>query len=100
MEPPTNFQEFLATTDNTEIQWDSLLDQRSIDADLLRFKRNHFRAAEASPCCHGLIHNKLTYSSLSPAAKHLLQKNIPQDWYGEDDLLREFLTSFAIPDHT
>jgi hypothetical protein len=96
---PDNFQEFLAETPDNEIKWDSVLDQQSIDANLLRFNRQHFCAAAASPCGNGSIHEKLTYSSLGPAAAALLKGHLPQAWYGDDDLLREFLTSFIIPKH-
>lgn len=96
---PHNFQDFLATTPADDIQWDSILDQASIERNLLRFNREHFRAAAASPCGHGKIHDQLTFSSLSDEAASLLDGNIPPDWHGSDELLREFLTSFIIPDH-
>jgi hypothetical protein len=86
---------FLSTTDDSEIQWDSVLDQTSIDANLLRFNR---RAVSASPCGHGVIHDKLTFNSLSKEASDLLSGSIPAEWHGDNGLLREFLTSFAIPD--
>ncbi len=97
---PDNYQEFLSTNHETDIIWDSLLDLSSIDKNLLRFNRQHFRAAATSPCGHGIIHDKLSFTSLSPAASALLAGTIPKDWYGNDTLLREFLTSFIIPDHT
>ena len=95
---PENFQEFLADTPDHKVKWDSVLDQQSIDANLLRFNRQHFCAAAASPCGHGQIHEKLTYTSLGPAAAQLLKGHLPPAWYGNDELLREFLTSFIIPD--
>ena len=39
---PDNFQEFLASTDKENIQWDSILDKNSINRNLLRFNREHF----------------------------------------------------------
>ncbi len=99
-ECPENYQDFLSHTSEDDIVWDSLLDQSAIDKNLLRLNRQHFRAAAASPCGHGTIHDQLTFTSLSPVAKALLEGTIPPDWYGNDELLREFLTSFIIPDST
>jgi hypothetical protein len=97
-DPPLNFQHLLETTNEEDIKWNSILDRETIDTNLLKFNRNHFRAALISPCGHGKIHQQLTYTSLSPAAKALLQGTIPSDWYNDDQLLREFLLSFSIPD--
>lgn len=97
-ELPHNFQEFLASTPTDELHWATLLDKTTIDSNLLRFNREHFRAAAASPCGHGKIHEQLTFSSLSGEAASLLDGNIPKEWIGNDELLREFLTSFIIPD--
>ena len=96
-ELPEDFQKFLETTAEDNIEWDSILNKESIDYNLLRFNRNHFRAASASPCGSGQIHEELTFTSLSEPAKELLNGTIPPQWYGNDELLREFLTSFAIP---
>ena len=97
-EPPTDFQKFLETTNEEDIMWDSILDKTSIDTNLLKFNRNHFRAASISPCGHGLIHQQLTFNSLSPEAQAVLDGNIPQEWHEDNPLLREFLLSFSIPD--
>ena len=88
----------MSTTDEDDIIWDTLLDKESIETSLLKYNRNSFRAAAASPCGSGRIHKRLTFSSLSRDAADLLAGTIPDDWYGDDDTLREFLTSFAIPD--
>ena len=72
--------------------------QKSIDLNLLRFNRNHFRAASAFPCGQGIIQEKVTFISLSQPAKDLLNGLIPQEWYGNDELLQEFLSSFAKPE--
>jgi hypothetical protein len=97
---PDNFQDFLATHNDPDIVWDSLLDKSSIDKHLLRFNRQHFRAAATSPCGNGIIHDQLSFSSLSPDASALLSGTIPTNWHGNDNLLREFLTSFIIPEST
>jgi hypothetical protein len=64
---------------------------------LLRYNHQSFRAAAESPCGHGLIHDAMSYSSLTSAGKELLQGKIPPEWHGNNNLLREFLASFAIP---
>ena len=95
---PTDFQSFLAQTDADNIIWDAQLDKESIERSLLTYNRNSFRAAAISPWGKGTMHNLLTFSNLSLEAAELLSGTIPADWHGDDETLREFLTSFAIPD--
>jgi hypothetical protein len=96
---PKDFQSFLQNTDPDDIIWDTVLDQATIESNLLRYNRNSFRAAAASPCGHGTIFRGLTFNSLSRESEELLSGTIPAHWYGQDHILREFLTSFAIPDN-
>ncbi|KAI2505456.1 hypothetical protein MHU86_8979 [Fragilaria crotonensis] len=96
-EYPQNFQHFLSSTDPEDIIWDTILDKDTI-SNLLRYNRNSFRAAAASPCGHGIIHSGLSFNSLSKDSAALLYGTIPPHWHGQDDILREFLTSFALPD--
>lgn len=64
---------------------------------MVLFNKEVFRAAATSPCGHGVIHDALTFTSLSPEAEDLLKGIVPLEWHGNDQLLREFLASFAIP---
>jgi hypothetical protein len=80
-----------------EVLWETVVDRHEIDRHLLQYNRDSFRAAAASPCGHGVIHDALTFSSLSPASEALLAGTIPEDWCGQDNHLREFLASFVIP---
>jgi hypothetical protein len=87
-------------TQNTpidDILWETIVDREEIDRHLLQYNRDSFRAASASPCGHGIIHDALTFSSLSPASEALLAGTVPDEWVGQDNYLREFLASFAIP---
>jgi hypothetical protein len=97
-EYPTDFQQVLAETDPEDIIWDTVLDKETIERNLLRYNRGSFRAAAASPCGKGIIHKGLSFSSLSKESAALLGGAIPPQWYGNDNLLREFLPLFAIPD--
>ena len=97
-ELPADYQQFLATTDPEDIIWDAILDKASIEHHLLRYNRNSCRAAALSPCGKVEIHQLLTFTSLSTAASEVLSGSLPRSWIGKDALLREFLTSFAIPD--
>jgi hypothetical protein len=97
-EYPQNFQQFLSSTEPADIIWDTILDKDTIESNLLRFNRNSFRAAAASPCGHGTIHSGLSFNSLSKESAELLSGTIPPHWHEQDDILREFLTSFALPD--
>jgi hypothetical protein len=64
---------------------------------LLSYNHESFGAAAASPTGHGVIHDAMTFSSLSPAGKALLAGEFPPEWHGSNHLLREFLASFAAP---
>jgi hypothetical protein len=79
------------------IQWETIIDRDQIDRHLLQYNRDSFRAASSSPCGHGIIHDALTFSSLSPESEQILSGTIPEDWCGRDNHLREFLASFVIP---
>ncbi|KAI2511189.1 hypothetical protein MHU86_3154 [Fragilaria crotonensis] len=80
------------------IIWDTVITRKQIEEHLVRFNKEAFRAAADSPCGHGLIHDALTFTSLSPEAETLLYGEVPTEWYGDNILLREFLASFRIPE--
>ena len=80
-----------------EISWETVVDRTAIDRHLLQYNRDSFRAASSSPCGHGVIHDALTFSSLSEESEALLAGTIPDEWCGSDNHLRQFLASFAIP---
>jgi hypothetical protein len=64
---------------------------------LLRYNNTSFKAAAESPCGHGIIHDSITFSGLSPSASKLLMSEVPSAWVGRDDILTEFLVGFTIP---
>lgn len=84
-------------TNADQLVWDTIITREDIEAHILSFNREAFRAAAESPCGCGVIHDALTFTSLSEAAERCLQGEIPEDWYGDRHLLREFLASFQIP---
>ena len=96
--PPDNVHQVLKHTSPDNLIWDTIIDKQDIESHLLQYNREAFRAAAESPCGHGLIHDALTFTSLSPDAAALLQGELPAEWSGDNDLLREFLASFQIPD--
>ena len=83
------------TPDN--LIWDTVITREEIESHLLAFNRESFRAAAESPCGHGVIHDALTFSSLSEESKELFRGVVPSTWVGDDKLLQEFLASFQIP---
>jgi hypothetical protein len=80
-----------------QLVWDTIISRADIEAHLLQFNREAFRAAAESPCGSGVIHDALTFTSLSDEAEACLRGEIPHHWHGDDNLLREFLSSFQIP---
>jgi hypothetical protein len=94
----TKTYQLLQNTDPTELIWEIVAERDQIERHLLDYNKASFRAASESPCGKGLIHDALTFSSLSPASINLLEGEVPQDWHHDDNVLREFLASFAIPD--
>lgn len=73
------------------------MERSEIEKHLLNYNRKSFRAASESPCGHGVVHDAITFSSLSHEALELLAGTVPSEWHGDDDILREFLASFTIP---
>lgn len=103
--PPTqefgdeNTYQLLQQTDPEDLIWETIISKEDIERLLLTYNRHSFRAASESPCGHGVIHDALTFSSLSQASMSILKGDIvPHDWGNDDEALKEFLASFAVPD--
>ncbi len=94
---PGNVHSILRNVEHSEMMWDTIITQEEMEQHLILFNREAFRAAATSPCGHGIIHDALTFISLSQEAEDLLKGIVPQEWHGDDQLLREFLASFVIP---
>ncbi|KAI2498581.1 hypothetical protein MHU86_15925 [Fragilaria crotonensis] len=88
---------FLQEMDPQDLLWDTIIEREDIERYLLHYNRDSIKAAGESPCGHGVIHDSLTFSGLSPSASDLLMGEVPQEWAGRDDILMEFLAGFTIP---
>jgi hypothetical protein len=95
---PTDSHAVLRETPSHDIVWETILEPTAIEDHLIRYNRQSFRAAAASPCGHGLIHDTLTFTSLSTSGDQLLEGILPDSWSHKPDLLKSFLLSFAMPD--
>jgi hypothetical protein len=95
--PDDEVYHWLASHPEGPENWTTVMDRSSVEKHLLTYNRQSFRAASVSPCGAGRILDDMTFSTLSTAGKELLNGSIPQDWYGNDDLLRELLSSFSTP---
>ena len=80
-----------------DIEWETILNPADIETHLLRYNRHSFRAASVSPCGHGLIHDTLTFTSLSDGGAQLLKGQLPDALTQQPTLLKTFLLSFAMP---
>lgn len=69
-----------------------------MEKHILTYNMDSFRAAAESPLGHGVIYNALTFSGISPASSSLLSGEFPAEWHGDDEVMREFLASFTIPE--
>ena len=94
---PGNVHSILREVEQSEIIWDTIITREDMEQHLVHFNREAFRAAATSPCGHGIIHDALTFTSLSQEAEALLTGIVHSEWHGDDQLLREFLASFVIP---
>ena len=96
-----NFSAYRLLQDSSpdELLWDTVVEREELEKQILLYNKDSFRAAAESPCGHGVIHDALTFTSLSSEAEELLQGTVPAHWHGQDNVLRQFLASFAIPDH-
>ena len=94
---PGEVHSILREVEPAELMWDTIITREEMENHLVHFNREAFRAASTSPCGHGVIHYALTFTSLSQEAEDMLHGIVPQAWHGDNQLLKEFLASFAIP---
>ena len=65
--------QYLQQSFTPDILWERVVDRETIEKQILQYNRESFRAAASSPCGHGIIHDELTFTSLSPAAAQFLR---------------------------
>ncbi|KAI2509083.1 hypothetical protein MHU86_5331 [Fragilaria crotonensis] len=87
----------LQTQDPSDVLWDTVIERSQMEAHLLKYNRDSFRAASESPFGNGLLYDAITFSGLSLASDKILDGMPPCEWSHEDQALREFLASFTIP---
>ena len=87
----------LQTNDPSNILWETVVSRDELERHILQYNRDSFRAASESPCGHGVLHDALTFTSLSPESESILSGMLPAHLHDNDNYLREFLASFAIP---
>ena len=86
----------LQSRDADDIVWETIAERDEIERHLTpEYNRASFRAESESPCGHEVIHDAITFSSLSPASMNLLEGEIPYEWHKDDEALKALLTSFA-----
>jgi hypothetical protein len=95
--PPEDTYQYLTTTPEAEVRWETILDREEIESHLLEYNRKSFRAAAATPCGHGTIVDAITFTATSQAARDFTNGIIPPEWYGDNTVLHEFLKSFFAP---
>ena len=95
---PDEIYHLLQETPAEELLWETIVERDQIERHLLEYNRASFRAASESPLGRGVIHDAITFSSLSPSAIDLLNGETPQEWHHDDAVLREFLASFTVPE--
>ncbi len=75
---PGDVHSNLREVDPAELMWDTIITREEMENHLVHFNREAFRAAATSPCGHGVIHDALTFTSLSQEAEELLHGIVPQ----------------------
>ena len=93
----TTAYHILQRADPSEILWETVIDRKQMEAHLLKYNRDSFRAASESPLGHDLLYDAITFSGLSMASDQILEGMTPCEWSNDDQALREFLASFTIP---
>jgi hypothetical protein len=94
----TNAFHILQHRDPSEIMWETVIDRTQMEAHLLSYNRDLFRAASESPLGNGVLYDAISFSGLSLASDHILAGMPSCDWSNDDQALREFLASFTIPE--
>ena len=81
---PHDIYHLLQETPDDQLLWETVVEREQIERHLLDYNRDSFRAASESPLGSGVIHDAITFSSLSPSAIDLLEGEIPQEWHTDD----------------
>jgi hypothetical protein len=77
--------------------WETIWERADIEQHLLQYNRE---SLDRRRCRHvAMAHDALMFTSLLLESEALLAGIVPPTWYGQDNHLREFLASFAIPDN-
>ena len=61
-------------TPSEDFLWETIVTREEIDRHLLQYNPESFLAASSSPCGHGVIHDVLTFTSLSPASERVVSQ--------------------------
>ena len=69
----------LQATECCNIPWETVFNREELESHILQYNKDSFRAAADSPCGHGIIHDALTFTSLSPESEALLSGIIPDE---------------------
>ena len=77
---PDEVAKVLENTAPDNMIWDTVFEWSEIEAHLLTYNREAFRAAAESPCGKGVLHDALTFTSLSQESEELLAGIIPEEW--------------------
>jgi hypothetical protein len=64
---PGQVHQILETVSPEDIIWDTIITKEEMEEHLVHFNREAFRAAASLPCGHGIIHDALTFTSLTPS---------------------------------
>ncbi|KAI2499358.1 hypothetical protein MHU86_15140 [Fragilaria crotonensis] len=97
-EVETNAYHILQHRDPLDIMWETVIDRKQMEAHLISYNRDSFRAASESPLGNGVLYDAITFSGLSLTSDHILAGMPPHEWINDDQALREFLASFTIPE--
>ena len=76
------------TAEEDCLVWETVVERDQLERHLLDYNRVSFRAAAESPCGHGVIHDAITFSSISPASVQQLAGQVPADWHQDDGDLK------------
>jgi hypothetical protein len=87
------------TQDPSSILWETIVSREEMERHILEYIRDSFRAAAESPCGHGVVHDALSCTGLSPESASILSGIISPELCGNDEYLRVLLAPFTIPPH-
>ncbi|KAI2494432.1 hypothetical protein MHU86_20115 [Fragilaria crotonensis] len=93
----SGYSAYHITQEHTDIPWETVFTREELEQHILDYNKESFRAASESPCGHGIIHDALTFTSLSPQSEDLLSESYLRSGMAPTTIFVNFWPHLSFP---